>query len=149
MNKFNLKNVLIGAAAGFMVGFLVLHPFSMLFQGMIFPSFQLDFALVKNAFTPLHFPMALFFGLLGTLTGVLIVFLLSALSHEKEKVKMLEGLLPICAWCKKIRDDENKESGTGEWIEIEQYIQQRSGADFTHGVCQDCYDKIIEEQKKK
>lgn len=149
MNNFNPKKILIGVVAGFLLGFIILHPFSMLFQGMVFPTFNLDFALLHNAFNPLHLPMAIFFGLLGTLTGVLLVFLLSALSREKEKVKMLEGLLPICAWCKKIRDDEGKEDGTGDWIEIEQYIQHRSDADFTHGVCEDCCDKIIEEHSSK
>lgn len=52
-----------------------------------------------------------------------------ALTHE---VEMLEGLLPICAYCKKIRDDG------GEWQMLEKYIQERSAATFTHGVCETC-----------
>lgn len=52
-----------------------------------------------------------------------------ALSHE---VELLEGLLPICSYCKKIRDDE------GDWQVLEKYIQERSGATFTHGVCETC-----------
>ena len=149
MNRVNQKNILIGAIAGFLLGFIVLHPFSMLFQGMIHPSFNLNFVSLRSAFSPLHLPMAIFFGLLGVLIGCVIVLLLSALSREKEKVKILEGLLPICSWCKKIRDDEGKESGTGDWIEIEQYLQQRSNADFTHGVCDECYNQIMEEHQIK
>ncbi|MBI5521522.1 MAG: PAS domain S-box protein [Desulfarculus sp.] len=48
------------------------------------------------------------------------------------KVKLLSGLLPICANCKKIRDDK------GCWQSIEKYIHERSEADFSHGICPDC-----------
>jgi hypothetical protein len=51
------------------------------------------------------------------------------LAHE---VHLLEGLLPICSHCKKIRDDNN------EWNAIEKYISARSAAKFTHGLCPDC-----------
>ena len=47
-------------------------------------------------------------------------------------VKQLQGLLPICGWCKKIRDDGNY------WQSVEQYIAARSDARFTHGICPDC-----------
>jgi hypothetical protein len=46
-------------------------------------------------------------------------------------VQLLDGLLPICAWCKKIRDDK------GYWNHLESYIAGRSGAEFTHGICPD------------
>ena len=52
------------------------------------------------------------------------------------KVKLLSGLLPICASCKKIRND------TGYWDEIENYIAEHSEADFTHGFCQECIKKL-------
>lgn len=55
---------------------------------------------------------------------------------EREKVlseiKVLSGLLPICASCKKIRDDK------GYWNQIEHYIEQHSDAEFSHGICPDC-----------
>ena len=51
------------------------------------------------------------------------------------EVKQLSGLLPICAWCKRIRDDE------GDWQQIETYITVHSEADFTHGICPDCARK--------
>jgi GAF domain-containing protein len=52
-----------------------------------------------------------------------------------EKVKTLHGLLPICAWCKRIRDDK------GYWSQVEAYISAHTGADFTHGICPDCLEK--------
>jgi ligand-binding sensor domain-containing protein len=48
------------------------------------------------------------------------------------KIKVLSGLLPICAWCRKVRDD------TGYWSQIETYVKDHSQADFTHGICPDC-----------
>jgi len=57
----------------------------------------------------------------------------AALAEEREKkIRTLEGLLPICMVCKKIRNDE------GYWEVMEQYIHEHSGADFSHGVCPDC-----------
>jgi len=55
------------------------------------------------------------------------------------KVKTLSGLLPICASCKKIRDDN------GYWNQIESYIRQHSGAEFSHGICPECAKKLYPE----
>jgi len=52
-----------------------------------------------------------------------------------KRVQMLEGLLPICSYCKKIRDDSE------EWQPMEKYIQARTAARFTHGICPDCLRK--------
>jgi hypothetical protein len=48
------------------------------------------------------------------------------------QVKTLSGLLPICAHCKRIRDDQ------GYWNQIELYIRRHSNANFTHGICPEC-----------
>ena len=60
--------------------------------------------------------------------------------REREKtledIKILHGLLPICASCKKIRDDK------GYWTQIESYIKDHSEADFTHGLCPECVEKL-------
>jgi len=55
------------------------------------------------------------------------------------KVKILSGLLPICASCKKIRDDE------GYWNQLETYIQEHSQAEFSHGICPECAKKLYPE----
>ncbi len=47
-------------------------------------------------------------------------------------IKVLNGMLPICAWCKQIRDDE------GYWTSVEAYISERSDTRFTHGICPQC-----------
>jgi len=61
--------------------------------------------------------------------------LIRDLGDALAKVKTLSGLLPICSYCKKIRDDK------GYWNQIEQYIHEHSGAIFSHSICQGCARK--------
>jgi CheY-like chemotaxis protein len=56
----------------------------------------------------------------------------------REELHALEGLLPICSYCKRIRNDRD------EWSSLEGYIEKRSKAEFSHGVCPDCYRKHLE-----
>jgi PAS domain S-box-containing protein len=69
--------------------------------------------------------------------------LIYELTEALARVKTLSGLLPICASCKKIRDDQ------GYWQQVETYIRQRSEADFTHGICPDCAQRLYPEIKLK
>ena len=62
----------------------------------------------------------------------MIVELTEALAN----VKTLRGLIPICASCKKIRDDK------GYWSQVEVYVRDRSEAEFSHGICPDCMKKL-------
>src|SRR3970282_1483539 len=64
------------------------------------------------------------------------------LQSALDKVRTLQGLLPICANCKKIRDD------TGYWNQIETYIKDRSQAEFTHGICPDCAQRLYPQDYK-
>ena len=68
---------------------------------------------------------------------------LTRLVHQLQdalaKVRILSGLLPICASCKKIRDD------SGYWTQVEVYLREHSDADFTHSICPDCAAKLYPE----
>ncbi len=55
--------------------------------------------------------------------------------RSEKQVERLEGILPICSYCKKIRDEKN------EWRILEEYIEDRSKAEFSHGICPDCFQK--------
>ena len=55
------------------------------------------------------------------------------LSSAHAEVQALTGLLPICAWCKKVRDDD------GYWQQVDDYFSSRSQIQFTHGMCADCF----------
>ncbi len=56
------------------------------------------------------------------------------------QVKQLEAFLPICAYCKKIRDDQKY------WQEIETYFNRENGTEFSHGICPDCYEREMAPQ---
>ncbi len=59
------------------------------------------------------------------------------LQDSLQHIKTLQGIIPICSYCKKIRDDQSY------WEEVEKYVTKHSNADFTHSVCPECYEKHI------
>lgn len=69
--------------------------------------------------------------------------LIRELQEALAKIKTLRGLLPICASCKKIHDDD------GYWHQVETYISNHSEAHFSHGFCPDCQEKLYPEYYKK
>ncbi len=95
--------------------------------------------------------------IIGGLTGISVGFLVFffarnriRLGMEKHKlqialddVKKLSGLFPICASCKKIRDDQ------GYWNQIEEYIRDHSEAEFTHSICPECTNKLYPDKINK
>jgi DNA-binding NtrC family response regulator len=60
------------------------------------------------------------------------------LEEALANVKRLEGLIPICCYCKKIRDDRNY------WEDVERYVSEHSSARFSHGICPECMKKHVE-----
>jgi len=58
------------------------------------------------------------------------------LEKALSEIKSLRGILPICAGCKRIRDD------AGYWQQVEQYVQEHSEAEFSHSICPDCMKKL-------
>jgi sigma-B regulation protein RsbU (phosphoserine phosphatase) len=65
------------------------------------------------------------------------------LEQALARVKQLQGLLPICSYCKKIRDDRNY------WKQVEAYISDHSEAVFSHGICPECFDKFVKPELNK
>ena len=65
-----------------------------------------------------------------------------ALQETLDQVKQLKELIPICAWCKRVRDDEDY------WHNIEEYLHVQTGTDFTHGICPECSAAMQAELKK-
>jgi PAS domain-containing protein len=61
--------------------------------------------------------------------------LIDKLEKALEEVDTLRGIIPICSYCKKVRDDQ------GFWDQVERYFGKRSGAEFSHGICPECMDK--------
>jgi hypothetical protein len=69
--------------------------------------------------------------------------LVQELKETLAKVRVLSGMLPICAWCKKVRDDK------GYWRKVESYIEENSDASFTHGICPECVDRVKMAEKEE
>ncbi len=68
--------------------------------------------------------------------------LVTSLQDALAKIKTLSGILPICASCKKIRDDR------GYWNQVEAYVRDHSDAEFSHGICPDCAKKLYPDYYK-
>lgn len=88
----------------------------------------------------------------GTVRGAVVVFsdvtgpataeadrqrLLDDLQRTVAEVKVLRGILPICGYCKRIRDEQ------GDWTRLETFVTERSQASFSHGVCPDCLQRVL------
>lgn len=69
--------------------------------------------------------------------------LIRSLEEARENIKVLSGLLPICASCKKIRDS------AGYWEQIEKYIRANSEAEFSHGICPECIQRLYPEYAER
>jgi len=69
----------------------------------------------------------------------------AALSH----IKTLEGYVPICANCKKMRREDADPKNMDSWVPIERYISERTDASFTHGLCPDCVRKMYGQMRGK
>jgi hypothetical protein len=60
--------------------------------------------------------------------------LIEELERASSEIKTLRGLIPICAWCKKIRNDR------GAWEQLESYLRDHTEATFSHGICPECVE---------
>ena len=94
---------------------------------------DLPHLLLGAELTPFNWRESLIESIVVAVLGAAIVI------HTKkmlQRMKYLEGILPICASCKKIRDDK------GHWHQIESYIRDKSEAEFSHGICPVCAEKL-------
>ncbi|MBI4685199.1 MAG: hypothetical protein HY755_08355 [Nitrospirae bacterium] len=122
------------------------------------------FSLLSLVFGDKFSPPNLLFELIGLITSILMLTgvvwisplfntikqsekdqrkLVQELQDAISKIKTLSGILPICASCKKIRDDK------GYWNQVEAYISEHSEVDFSHGICPECAKKLYPEYYKE
>jgi PAS domain S-box-containing protein len=93
--------------------------------------------------TPCHGADGAFLGYIGSCVDVTerIEAQQALAAAQAAEVESLRGLLPICSYCKKIRDDQNY------WQQIETYISRHSEAKFSHGICPECADRFMADLK--
>ncbi|MCK5541550.1 MAG: hypothetical protein KAH62_00540 [Desulfobacula sp.] len=72
---------------------------------------------------------------------IIAIFCIGMTFRLLSKIKVLEGFLPICASCKKIRDSND------HWHPVESYIANHSNVSFSHGICQECMEKLYGDQE--
>ncbi len=124
----------------------------MLYPGIVllglwspYPRFALIAAATATVFSLLDFYFSPFvgvvwIGIVNRLMAVTIIWVSAIIvmryKRAEQATKILRGLLPICAWCKRIRDD------SGYWKRLEEYMEQHTEAQFTHGVCAECLTKL-------
>ncbi len=94
---------------------------------------DLPHLLLGAAATPFNWPESLLESVFITVLGVAIVRVTGLLFA---RMRHLEGILPICASCKKVRDEQ------GRWHAVERYVSDRSEADFSHGICPECARRL-------
>lgn len=66
---------------------------------------------------------------------------LAELENARVHIRTLEGMLPICAWCGRMRDID----GAERWLTLDEYVRERTSASVTHGICPECARKVQEE----
>ncbi len=105
-------------------------------------------------FEPVRARLARTVLLSGACLAVVVVLALGALMlsyrriHSLQlQVETLESLLPICAYCKKIRIED--EGQPPQWVPVEQYFHQRDQVEFTHGICKECLQTHLAQYRKK
>lgn len=65
-----------------------------------------------------------------------------ARQEAHKKIRMRENYLPMCMYCKKIRDDDSSsEPGQEKWLALEEFLRRKSGIDLTHGCCPECFNE--------
>ncbi len=74
-------------------------------------------------------------------TAVTVVLTYLALRKHDSVLRIISGIIPVCAWCRKVRDEE------GNWVSFEEYIKKNSDARITHGICTECGDKFPVEEE--
>lgn len=96
--------------------------------------FDLPSLLFRTEPTPVNIAESALETLLVIIIGLLTVFLTSNLLHNH-----LRGFLTICSGCRRIRDEN------GAWVQMEGYISDHSSADFSHGICPECKERLYPE----
>jgi hypothetical protein len=145
-SRIIIKWPVIGALFGYFLFHPLIHIISVFHLTSGHPNAINLVPEISQAFTVSMLPWALAFMILNAFIGLFWGKIRQAdaekskiiadLQEALTKVKTLSGLLPLCAACKKIRDDK------GYWNQIEAYISEHSAAEFSHGICPECVEKL-------
>jgi hypothetical protein len=71
--------------------------------------------------------------------------LIESLHKALDDIQTLESILPVCMYCKKVRDDSKSARGKGPWMRMEKFLYQKNGTAISHGCCPECYERLKED----
>lgn len=128
---------------------MLLHPLFMVLQGLIHPGSGINLQRLPEVFSLHNQPMAVLFGLVGVVFGFPSLSYAARLRKEEQRVRLLAGLVPICSYCKKVRGAGKPAEDRSAWHDMEQYLSIKTEAEFTHGMCPDCFERVMEELDKE
>lgn len=86
--------------------------------------------------------------LMAVLTFASILYLVRRIHTISREKEMLESLLPICSFCKKIRREDSDKSQPVQWVQLEAYLSETRDLEFSHGLCEDCLEKHYPDPEK-
>lgn len=99
---------------------------------------------LREGFSQAMLPMTGIFAAIGAGLGLSAGWTIRTLvrrqwqiTRQRRELRTLRQLLPICSWCKKVRDDQ------GYWQQVESYLARRGVAQFTHGICPSCEQRVL------
>lgn len=124
-----LKHVIFIEAVGFIVVIFAIWSVEL---------FDLHFYLFHTDHQPANFEEGIFESLFVLALALAVMLVTSRLL---KRIKQLEEFLPICSFCKKIRKPNSNASKQESWERIEFYINKKTGTQFSHGLCPECYEK--------
>lgn len=96
--------------------------------------YDLPYKLFGAAPTPINFHESCFESIIA---GALCLLTVCSTQRLLKRIKYLQGIIPICSFCKKVRVGD-------DWISVDQYVREHSSADFSHGLCPECLKKYYE-----
>lgn len=134
--------LLVSGMVGLVIGVGILHPAAMFIGEYYGVSPKLQWKALSIAFSKQHFPMTIFFGVLGIVIGVLFGILNTKQARLAQRTRLLEKILPICSVCKRIRDEKTEPA---RWVDVADYITMETETKFTHSYCPDCAKKVFME----
>jgi len=136
------RRLSLAALAGAVLGYLVLHPASMIIHGTFEHGERSWSTFLQMSFSEDHLGMALYFVALGALVGLVVGFYAQKVASQAGRIHLIEGLLPICSYCKLIRDDAGTAPGEGRWLSVEEFFSHRAEAEFSHSICPECLERV-------
>ncbi len=125
---------------GFVLGIILIHPFSMVVFSATGHIQMPAFEAMLMSFQLQMWPMWLWYGALGGCFGWISAIFVN-------RIRILEGMMPICAWCGRIKDKSKHDEMVVEWKRLDQFLSEK-GIEETSGICPDCFQNVISNMKK-